>query len=336
MNRGSYDARGEEVSEGTPSALPAFPDELAPNRWGLSTWLTSDDHPLTSRVAVNRLWQMLFGHGLVRTPEDFGTQGARPTHPRLLDWLARDFVDNGWDVKRLIKNIVMSSTYQQSSTVSKLARTNDPENKWLSHYPAHRLSAEMLRDNALQLGGLLVNKTGGPPAKPYEVEVSFKPTAKDKGDGLYRRSLYTYWKRTGPAPALMTLDASKRDVCRVKRERTSSPLQAFVLMNGPQFVEAARSLSQSLLQQHGDNKAAAIDELFRMMTGRSPSNNESSVLMSLYDAQKKHFETAPDAAANYLAVGESKVASGVDKTSLAAMTAVANSLLVYDESIMKR
>ena len=222
LQRGVYDAPGKVVEAGTPGALPPMLDDQPKNRLGLAKWLTHPDHPLTARVAVNRLWQICFGTGLVATPEDFGNQGSPPSHPQLLDWLASDFVDNQWDVKRTLKMIVMSDTYCQSSALSKPKLQKDPQNRWLSRSPRTRLTAEMIRDNVLSASGLLVEKTGGPPARPYEVTVSFKPVDRDKGTGLYRRSLYTYWKRTGPAPVMMTLDASKRDVCRVKREHTNT------------------------------------------------------------------------------------------------------------------
>lgn len=336
LNRGAYDAPGEPVVAGTPAVLSSFPNGIATNRLGLAKWLTDPRHPLTARVAVNRFWQQCFGNGLVRTPEDFGTQGARPTHPKLLDWLANDFVANGWDVKRLLKQIVTSHAYRQSSTVSTDSLATDPENNLLARAPRFRLSAEMLRDNALAVSGLLKNKIGGRPARPYEVEVSFKPTKKDKGEGLYRRSVYTYWKRTGPAPVMMSLDASKRDVCRVKRERTSSPLQAFVLLNGPQFVEAARAFSQQLLKAHGNKTDAALDEMFRTLTSRKPSTDEILVLRKLFDKQTELFDADPKLADQYLKTGDIVADKNIAKTRLAAMTVVANTLMNFDESVMKR
>ena len=204
----------------TPGVLPPMKGSLANNRLGLAKWLTDPDHPLTARVAVNHYWQLIFGEGLVRTPEDFGRQGALPTHPQLLDWLANDFVTHGWDVKRLVKQMVMSTAYRQSSAVTEELLKVDPENEFLARAPSYRWPAEMLRDNVLAASGLLVGKIGGPPVKPYELAASFKPSTPDRGDGLYRRSLFTYWKRTGPAPVMMALDAAKRDVCRVKREVT--------------------------------------------------------------------------------------------------------------------
>jgi hypothetical protein len=287
-------------------------------------------------VAVNRTWQQLFGRGLVRTPEDFGSQGEPPTHPELLDWLARDFVDHGWDVKRLIKQIVMSATYQQDSRTTREALAADPENRWLARSPTYRLPAEMLRDNALEVSGLAVHRLGGPPVKPYEVEASFKPAKRDRGDGLYRRSVYTYWKRTGPAPVMMSLDASKRDVCRVRRERTSSPLQALVMLNGPQFVEAARVLSQRLLAEHGADDAAVLDEMFRLLTSRRAAAAERQLLLELYQRQRQRYAADPAGARQLAAAGDAPSAEGLDLSRLAAATVVASTLLNYDQCVMKR
>ena len=249
LTRGAYDARADAVAPSTPETLTAFPQGAPSNRLGLARWMCLPEHPLTSRVAVNRVWQLLMGQGIVRTPEDFGRQGQPPTHPELLDWLATDFVSHDWDVKRLAKQIVMSSTYRQSSEATAELRAADPENRLWGRAGAYRLPAEMLRDNALAVSGLLVEKRGGPPVKPYELEASFKPSPRDKGEGLYRRSLYTYWKRTGPAPMMMVLDSAKRDVCRVKRERTATPLESFVMMNSPQFVEASRASAERLVRR---------------------------------------------------------------------------------------
>ena len=305
LERGMYDARGESVSSTTPRVLPPMDESLPKNRLGLARWVTSPNHPLTARVAVNHFWQLLFGEGLVRTPEDFGRQGALPTHPELLDWLSNDFVANGWDIKRLMKQIVMSKTYRQSTAVTPDLLAKDPENQWLGRGPSYRLSAEMLRDNVLAVSGLLVDKVGGPPVKPYELQASFKPATPDVGDGLYRRSLYTYWRRTGPAPVMMTLDAAKRDVCRVKRERTSSPLQALAMLNGPQFVEASRALSHRLIKKHGET---AVDpmarDLFRTLTSRHPSERELAVIRDLFEQQLIYFRENPAAALAYLSTGK--------------------------------
>ncbi|MEO1530485.1 MAG: DUF1553 domain-containing protein, partial [Planctomycetota bacterium] len=337
LNRGAYDDRAEAVRPATPRAVREFGEEYRDDRLGLAEWMTEPDHPLTSRVAVNRLWQLFFGVGLVRTPEDFGSQGQPPTHPELLDWLAIDFVEHDWDVKRAIKQIVMSRTYQQSSEHSDSRVWEiDPENRLLTRHNAYRLPAEMLRDQSLAVAGQLVSQVGGPPVKPYEVEASFKPTKRDQGVGLYRRSLYTYWKRTGPAPAMMTLDASKRDVCRVQRERTSSPLQAFVLLNGPQYVEAARSLAISLAEAHGGETQLVLRNAFRTLTSREPRTEELSIVSELFETQHAYFQANPDRAKRYLAVGEFKAPTHLDADRLAALSAVIGTLMNFDESVMKR
>ena len=305
LQRGEYSQRLERVNAATPEVLPAMNESLPNDRLGLAKWMTDPDHPLTARVAVNHYWQLIFGDGIVRTPEDFGRQGALPTHPELLDWLANDFVAHGWDVKRLLKQMVMSTAYRQSSVASKELLNIDPDNELLARAPSYRWPAEMLRDNVLAASGLLVDKIGGPPVKPYELAASFKPSTPDKGEGLYRRSLYTYWKRTGPAPVMMALDAAKRDVCRVKRERTSSPLQALAMLNGPQFVEAGRALSQQLVTQHGnDADDAIVQDMFRILTSRRPSEQESAILLTLYRSQHEHFVANPQAALEYLSNGQ--------------------------------
>jgi len=336
LKRGAYDARDVPVIPETPAVLSTLPDGVTRNRLALATWLTQSDNPLAARVVVNRLWQMIFGQGLVRTPEDFGRQGQPPTHPELLDWLAVDFVEHGWDVKRLLKQIVLSATYRQSSEPSTDSFKRDPQNLLLSCSPTFRLPAEMLRDNALAASGLLVRKLGGAPAKPYEVEVSFKPVKPDKGEGLYRRSLYTYWKRTGPAPVMMTLDASKRDVCRVRRERTSTPLEAFVLMNGPQFVEAARVLSEAILKQHADDERAALIELFRTLTGRLPVEGELTILTNLHSQQLDYFVSNSGKAAAYLKTGQRAADAKLNANRLAALSTVANALFSFDEVVNRR
>jgi mono/diheme cytochrome c family protein len=331
--RGQYDARGEQVAPQTPAVLPPFPEDLPRNRLGLARWLTSLEHPLTSRVAVNRLWQMCFGNGLVTTPEDFGSQGRPPSHPLLLDWMAADFVENGWDVKRLLKQIVMSATYRQSSQVTD---NFDPENRLLGRGPSYRLPAEMLRDNALAASGLLAGGIGGPPARPYEIEESFKPAARDKGEGLYRRSLYTYWKRTAPAPVMMTLDASTREVCRVNRERTASPLQLLALFNGPQYNEAARALAESLIREHGEDRDALLVSLFRRLITRRPTDAEVEVLAALYDQQIAAFGDDPQSATTLLSVGDSPRDESLEGPRVAAVMTVASALFNFDECVTKR
>ncbi len=336
--RGAYDLRGDPVEPATPAALSPMAAELPRNRLGLARWLCDPNHPLTSRVAVNRLWQLCFGNGLVRTPEDFGSQGTPPTHPELLDWLAVEFVESGWDVKQLLRTIMTSQTYRRSSRHGDpVVERKDPTNRWLARFPSYRLPAEMLRDNALAVGGRLVSHLGGPPVKPYELEAAFKPSSPDEGEGLYRRSLYTYWKRTSPAPAMMTFDAAKRDVCRVQREKTSSPLQALVLLNGPQYVEAARGSAEQLSRRFGnENAGEAIAQAFRIMTGRQAEAEEMAVLSELYEQQLSYFSDDPTRAQSFLAVGRSKPATDLDHRRLAALTVVVGAILNYDQSMMKR
>ncbi len=337
LNRGAYDSPEEEVTPGTPAALPAFDESYPPNRLGLSNWLFAKENPLTSRVAVNRMWQICFSAGLVRTPEDFGSQGAPPTHPDLLDWLADDFRDSGWDMKRMIKQIVMSETFQQSSRNPEADAANvDPENKLLLRFPTYRLPAEMLRDNALAISGRLVRKIGGPPVRPYEIEQSFKPQRRGKGEALYRRSVYTYWKRTGPAPAMMTFDAAKRDVCRVRREHTASPIQAFVLLNGPQYIEAARGLAERLLMGDANEVEPMLESAFRTLTSQSATDQQVAVLRKLYDTQVSYFKEDGKRARSYLSIGDAKPPKDCDAGQLAALTVVVNTLMNFDESVMVR
>ena len=336
LTRGAYNMPAQRVTAGTPAVLPPFPAGQPNNRLGLARWLTADDHPLTARVAVNRLWQMCFGAGLVRTPEDFGSQGQPPTHPELLDWLARDFIDHDWDVKRLIKMMVTSATYRQSSAVAANAIARDPENRLLARAPRYRLSAEMLRDSVLAVSGLLVDKVGGASVRPYEVEASFKPVGRTRGEGLYRRSVYTYWKQTAPAPAMMALDASKREVCRVRRERTSSPLQAFVLLNGPQYVEAARVLAEREIQQHGDKTEAVLTDMFRRLTSRKPRAAELKLIVKLYEDQLADFEKDPKRAEAFLKTGDWPRDAKFPAARVAALGVVASMLMNFDQCVMKR
>ncbi|MFN3148462.1 DUF1553 domain-containing protein [Bremerella sp.] len=337
LARGNYDAPTDPVEPKTPEVLPPFEEGWPSDRLGLAKWIVDRDNPLTARVAVNRYWQLLMGEGLVRTPEDFGNQASPPTHPKLLDWLAADFMEHGWDVKRLLRQIVSSSTYRQASEASPEMIQRDPENKLLARSGKFRLSAEMVRDNALFTSGLLVDEVGGPPAKPYEVSSSFKPVKHDSGKRLYRRSLYTFWQRTSPAPAMMTFDASKRDVCQLKRERTSSPLQALVLLNGPQYVEAAKMLAVRVLK---DEKAASdqdkVQTVFRLLTSRAANANELELLTQLYVQQKAHFQGQADAAKKVLTAGEAKVPDTLDPTEVAALTVVANTVMNFDGSVTRR
>ena len=335
LNRGAYDQRRQQVPSTTPEFLHPFPQGAPKNRLGLAKWLTDPANPLTARVTVNRYWQMLFGRGLVKTANDFGSQGSAPTHPNLLNWLSADFIEHGWDVKRLLKLIVTSTVYRQDTIGSKPLVAADPENLLLGHAPRYRLPAEMIRDNALFLSGLMVAKVGGASVKPYEVAESFKPAKPDKGDGLYRRSLYTYWKRTAPAPVMMALDAARRDVCTVSRETTATPLQAFVFMNDPQFVEAGRKMAERALGESGNDPHRATQWMFHVLTSRQPIAAEVKVLHQLYDEQSAIFAQAPAKAADFLKTGNAKTGKS-DEIKLAALNVVANALMSHDESVMKR
>jgi hypothetical protein len=333
LKRGQYDQPGERVEPMTPTALPPFPADAPRNRLGLAKWLTGPASALTARVAVNRLWQSMFGQGLMRTPEDFGSQGTPPANPELLDWLAADFVANGWDVKRTLKLIAMSRTYQQSPRASDESLAKDPENLWLSRSPSPRLSGETIRDAALLAGGLLVERIGGPPARPYDLESSFKPAQRDKGEGLYRRSLYTFWRRNGAPPVLTTFDAPSRDVCRLRRDQTATPLQAFVLLHGPQFVEAARALADRSLKQHPDDPDAAIRFIVRRVLNRPPTDAELGVLRKLLREEEASFATSPDRANKFLAVGDSRPTSGAKPAALAAAAIVARVVMNHHEAV---
>ena len=336
LNRGEYSQPTEKVEPKTLGVLPPFPKNAPRNRLGLAQWLTSSDNPLASRVAVNHFWQICFGNGLVRTPEDFGIQGKRPSHPGLLDWLASDFMENDWNVKRLLKQIVMSATYQQSSLTRPALETSDPENILLARAPRYRLTAEMIRDNALNTSGLMSTRMGGSGSKPYDLTESFKPMGHDKGEGLYRRSVYTFWKRTGPAPVMMALDASKRDVCRAKRETTATPLQALVLMNGPQFVEAARKIGESMVREHGNNIDSIIQDMFRKLTSREPSEREIVLMKNLHKEQLANFKNDAKATDAFLGVGASPSAKDLDKSRVAAAGILAKALMNFDEAVVKR
>ena len=336
LNRGEYSQPTEKVEPKTLGVLPPFPKNAPRNRLGLAQWLTSSDNPLASRVAVNHFWQICFGNGLVRTPEDFGIQGKRPSHPGLLDWLASDFMENDWNVKRLLKQIVMSATYQQSSLTRPSLETSDPENILLARAPRYRLTAEMIRDNALNTSGLMSTRMGGSGSKPYDLTESFKPMGHDKGEGLYRRSVYTFWKRTGPAPVMMALDASKRDVCRAKRETTATPLQALVLMNGPQFVEAARKVGESMVREHGNNIDSIIQDMFRKLTSREPSEPEIVLMKNLHKEQLANFKNDAKATDAFLGVGASPSAKDLDKSRVAAAGILAKALMNFDEAVVKR
>jgi hypothetical protein len=338
--RGDYDAPGELVQPGAPASILAFDRQWPPNRLGLAQWLTDPRHPLTARVAVNRFWQTLFGRGLVATPEDFGNQGQLPTHPELLDWLAVSFIESGWDVKSLVKQMVTSATYRQSSECEPELRARDPLNELLARGRSYRWPAEILRDQALSASGLLVERIGGPPVKPYQPEGLWEEKSgakyqRDEREGSWRRSLYTYWKRTSPPPAMITLDAAEREVCVVAREATSTPLQALVLLNDPQYVEAARALAEHVMRAEPDTQAR-LTRLFRLLTSRHPADAELRVLRSLLDQQQAAFAAEPEAAAQFLEFGDHRPDPAWNPSELAALTVVAQALLNYDETVRKR
>ena len=344
--RGEYNQPRDRVQPATPAAVLSFPEQLPPNRLGLSQWLFHPDNPLTARVTVNRYWQLLFGQGLVRTPHDFGVQGARPTHPELLDWLSLTFRQSGWNLRALLKQMVMSSTYRQSSVQRSEHHAKDPGNLFLARSPSYRWPAEIIRDQALAASGLLVRRVGGPSVKPYQPaglwaeknnfsQYLLKYQA-DSGEKLYRRSLYTFIRRTSPHPAMITLDAPNRSVCIVKREVTNTPLQALVLMNDPQFVEAARMMAQRLQKEGGETLAARITLAIRLLTGRFPRDREIKIFEELYAQQLEFFSRNPAAAESLLAVGAHPSDPALDATVTAALTLVANTLMNYDEFYMKR
>jgi hypothetical protein len=342
LERGDYDKRGEAVEPGTPAVLPPFPSDAPRNRLGLARWLVDPAHPLLARVTVNRLWQGLFGVGLVQSPEDLGSQSTRPEYPEVLDLLAWSFSHPvaeggfGWDMKRLVKTIMLSKTYRQRSIAEKKTMDDDPLNTWLARGPRHRLPAEMIRDGALAACGLLIEKVGGPPVKTYDLPDSFKPEKAGTGDELYRRSLYTYWRRTGPAPMLEVFDVPNRVVCVAKRDTTNSPLHAFVVMNGTQFVEASRVLATRLLKESHADAAVALDRAFERLTSRPPDAREQAILRDMHAAQGAWYQAHLDAATKFVAIGQTKADDSIPPSDLAAMTAVINALLDYDNTVVKR
>ena len=343
LARGQYDHPAEEVSPGTPASLPPLADDAPRNRLGFARWLVDPAHPLTARVAVNRWWRLYFGEGLVETEEDFGAQGAWPTHPELLDWLATELIRTGWDVKGMQRTIVTSAAYRQSSAVSAELLERDPRNHLLARGPRFRLSAETIRDNALFVAGLLVERTGGPSVKPYqpaglweEVSVerrySYVP---DAGEGLYRRGMYTFWKRTCPPPGMSAFDAPDRESCLIRRARTNTPLQALVLLNDPTYVEAARKLAERMLLEGGDTDSERLAYGMRLAIGRRPRAAEERVLLSVWERALERFRADAEAAARLLAVGNSPRDERLDAAEHAAWTAVASLLLNLDEAIVK-
>lgn len=339
LNRGAFDAPAEAVIAGVPAALPRLPDDAPNDRLGLARWMISRDHPLTARVAVNRLWQQIFGRGIVATSEDFGAQGSPPTHPELLDWLAAEYMDSGWDTKALLKTIVTSATYRQESRIRPELREHDPENLLLARAPRVRLAAQAIRDQALAVSGLLTDKIGGPSVRPYQPDGLWKELANaetythDMDEDLYRRSLYTYWKRTIAPPSMLTFDAAGRETCVVRQPRTNTPLQALNLMNDPTYVEAARALAIRML----DSRASPDDRLdygFLLATARRPTDSERRILSEALSLAHSRYSASPKEADAFLRVGEYG-SSWPDKAELAAYATAASLILNLDETITK-
>jgi hypothetical protein len=336
LTRGEYDKREEEVGPMTPAFLSPFPKDAPKNRLGYARWLTAPDHPLMARVTVNRLWQSLFGRGLVKTTEDFGSQGERPLYPELLDYLSMKFIQSGWDVKALIQEIVMSQVYRQNSFADVKTMTDDPDNEWLARGPRFRLPAEMIRDNALAAAGLIKLTMGGPPVYPYEMTEAFKPVGPGAGDAVYRRSLYTNWRRTSPPPAMVAFDAPRRAVCISKRERTDSPLQALILLNGVQYVEAARVLGEKLHLEAKGELPKMIESGFLRCLSRKPDAKEVQICTQLYQEQLTHFKAVPKEAEELLKTGNAKRDASVPAPEAAAAAVLAQALMNHDASVVKR
>jgi hypothetical protein len=346
LARGDYRNQTEKVQPGVPAVLPPIPKDAALNRLTLAKWLVDPKHPLTARVAVNRFWQMYFGHGITKTQEDFGVRGEPPVHPELLDWLATEFVRTGWDVRALQRLIVTSATYRQSSKVSQELAEKDPENRLLARGPRMRLPAEMIRDTALAASGLLNSEIGGPSALPYQPpglweELAFgdgfsaQAYRQSSGKDLYRRGLYTFWKRTVPPASFSTFDAPDREKCVARRALTNTPLQALVLMNDPTYVEAARALAQRALIEGGSGANDRLTYAFRLATARKPTRKERGILRSLLEERLKSYQRDPRSALALLGVGESPRDKRLDAAELAAWTTVTSVILNLDETITK-
>jgi len=341
LTRGVYNQPSDVVvASDTPESLPTFPEGAPKNRLGLAVWLVDEQHPLTARVTVNRIWQQFFGTGLVKTVENFGVQGEKPSHPELLDWLAREFIKSDWDVKAMHKRIVLSATYRQTSRVSPALRERDPENRLLARMTRQRMTSWMIRDQALFVSGLLVEKQGGPPVKPYQpggvwAEATFgkKRYSQDKGEALYRRSLYTFWRRiVGPT---MFFDVAKRQTCEVRRARTNTPLHALVTLNDIAYVEAARAMAQRVLKEGGVDDGARVNYAFRLATVREPKPQEQALLKNRAEQLRANYKKDTKAAKALLTVGEFKRDETLDATDHAVYTVLCNLILNLDEVITR-
>ena len=341
LKRGAYDVPGEKVTAGVPEILAPLRAEWPNNRLGLARWMVDRANPFTARVTVNRFWQSFFGFGIVKTVDDFGAQGEFPVHPELLDWLATEFMESGWNVKALQKLIVMSATYRQSSRVTAELLQKDPDNRLLARGPRFRLGPEVIRDQALAVAGLLVEKLGGPSVKPYQPAGLWQELGggsgyqQDRGDGLYRRSLYTYWKRTVAPPYMVTFDSPNREQCTVSESRTNSPLQALDLMNDVTFLEAARKLAERMMVEGGSSPAERVAYGYRLVLARAPRPEQRQVLLHALESFATSFRANRGAAREFLKQGESPVRPGLDEAELAAYAGVASLLLNLDETITK-
>lgn len=348
LMRGEYDKpiSDRPVQPNVPSIFGGLSEDLPRNRLGLAKWLVSRDNPLTARVTVNRFWAQLFGVGLVKTLEDFGSQGEYPSHPELLDWLAVEFMESGWDVKQLFRTILMSSTYRQSSRLSADSFADDPENRLLARGPRHRLDAETIRDSALAVSGLIDRTVGGPSVYPYHpeglwLEINNRPGYSrayphtEETSALYRRSLYTFWKRTVPPPSMAAFDAPEREFCMVQRSRTNTPLQAFVLLHDPQFVEAARKLGERMIAEPDTNPEQRLRYGFELCLSRTPQTEELATLRTALETRLEYFRANPDEASKLLEIGTSPIPQQLDRAELAAYTTVARILLNLSEFITK-
>jgi hypothetical protein len=338
LRRGRYDMPGERVTPGTPAGILDYPSTLPANRYGLAQWLTHPDHPLTARVAVNRLWQQFFGSGLVRTSEDFGNQGEMPSHPGLLDWLAVELRESGWDVKRMVRLIVTSQAYRRDSRADAAAREADPANRWLARGPSSRLSAEMLRDNALAAAGLLRAEIGGPSFRPFQPaglwDIKGDTYRADSTPQVHRRSLYMLVRRTVPNPTLSTFDAPDRSVCLSRRQRTNTPLQALVTLNDPTYLEACKALGIAMAREA--DPTHAIHTAFRRLTGRRPTPAEAGLLLELHARQRQRFREEPSKAAGWLKAGILPTQAGLSPDLVAAHAVVASTILNADATLTKR
>ncbi len=341
LTRGEYSKPGARVSADVPAILPPLPAAAPKNRLALARWLVSPHHPLTARVTVNRFWMMYFGRGLVRTVDDLGTQGEPPTHPDLLDWLATEFIRSGWDLKAMQKQIVTSATYRQSSRTTPAARRADPDNLLLARASRLRLPAEFVRDQALFAGGLLVPKVGGPSVNPYQPPgvwdgVAYKVKyVQGHGEDLYRRSIYTFWKRTVPPPAMTILDAPSREICRPSRSTTNTPLQSLLLMNDTTYVEAARFLGQRMILEGGSSSPQRLEYGFRLVLASAPKADELRILHAALERYLRRYSQDRAAVEKLLAVGESPPDQRLEAAELAAYTAIGSVILNLDQTITR-